>query len=107
MTPKKFASLFREEKDDLLKLFMEQKDATHVGVLIASLELSPEKTKVLHDILDGVLTDAFYTILLGLDGCASIGSEQNEYSLTDESGNEITPNLGLDSEAWQMFHSEN
>ncbi len=46
------------------------------------------------DIIDTVLTDAMYTILLRLDREASIGNVQNTYELCDENGCELT-NCGV------------
>ena len=39
---------------------------TLVGAKVAKLHLGPEGRELLAQILDGALTDAFYTILLGL-----------------------------------------
>jgi len=40
-------------------------------------------------IVVGPLTDLLYTVLLGLDGCASIGGTQEAYNLKDEKGNQL------------------
>jgi hypothetical protein len=51
------------------------------------------------------LTDALYTILLDLDGCALIGKHQIDYKLQDESGRELTGELeGLAYEALYEKH---
>ena len=51
------------------------------------------------------LTDALYTILLGLEGSVSIGQYQIMYKLFDEALNELTGNI--ESIAWEKFHDEN
>jgi hypothetical protein len=53
--------------------------------------------------VDGVLTDAFYTLLLGLDGSASIGGVQQCYDLRDESGDKITGDGELEAAAFTHF----
>ncbi|MCS0082917.1 hypothetical protein NDJ28_10740 [Vibrio alginolyticus] len=56
--------------------------------------------------MDDSLTDALYTILLGLDGCASIGRHQIGYKLQDELGRELTGDLEeLAYEALQERHT--
>ena len=53
-------------------------------------------------IVAGILTDVFYSVLLGLDGAASISGEQLLYRLYDEEGNEL---LGeLEGLAYERFH---
>jgi hypothetical protein len=55
-------------------------------------------------VLDGVLTDAFYTVLLALDGAASLGGRQVTYSLRDEGGREPTGSGEIEAAAWERFH---
>ncbi|WP_181858425.1 hypothetical protein [Winogradskyella arenosi] len=47
------------------------------------------------------MTDVFYTILLGLDGCASIGGIQETYELKDENGNQL--NGEIEGYAYEYF----
>jgi hypothetical protein len=54
--------------------------------------------------LDAVLRDAFYTVLLGLDGEAQIGGHQETYEITDENGNILTGGE-IESYAWEYFHN--
>ncbi len=72
---------------------------------IAQLQLEPDKLKLLSQILDGVLTDAFYTVLLGLEGQASIGGRQEAYRLCDAQGTVLTGGE-IESEAWRAFHGD-
>ena len=51
-------------------------------------------------------TDAFYTLLLGLDGAASIGDVQQMYQIRDEKGNPILDSGDLEVEAWEQFHGD-
>ncbi len=103
MTPREFVEAFAEEKRSMLECYLEGTQSA-VGAKVAELRLTPDKQELLAEILDGVLTDAFYTILLGLDGEASIGGRQVAYELRDEDGNALTGGE-IEAEAWQLFHA--
>jgi hypothetical protein len=91
-----------QEKDYMVHLYMSAQD-TAVASNIAKLGLPPAKRKVLRAVIDGILTDAFYTVLLALDGEASLGGTQMPYSLRDESGKELAGG-DLEGPAWEQFH---
>lgn len=55
--------------------------------------------------LDNTLTDVFYTLLLGLDGCAQIGGEQQTFQIRDEARNLISQDGDLEAEAYEQFHN--
>lgn len=82
MTATEFISNWLELRSELLKDFLEGN--TEVASQLKSLELSAEQTGILRQAVDGILRDTMYTLLLGLDGCASIGSSQQSYTLFDE-----------------------
>jgi len=48
---------------------------------VAALNLTPTQTEQLWSLLDTVLTDTMYTLLLGLDGAANIGGVQQNFQL--------------------------
>jgi hypothetical protein len=104
MTPEKFAKGFYVERKELLDLYFKSGSRSDVFRLIQSLNLDPSKHKILQEILAAVLRDAFYSILLGLDGEAQIGGVQEMYRLFDENGNEL---IGGEIEvyAWEYFHN--
>jgi hypothetical protein len=104
MTPKEFVECFYKEKTSLSKLYLDEASNTLVSGKIALLNLGPEQKKTMKEIVDTILTDAFYSILLGLDGEAAIGDCQIEYKIYDEKGNKITSCGELESEAWNLFH---
>ena len=62
------------------------------------------KTEKIRQILTGVLRDAFYTTLLGLDGEAQIGERQETYKIEDEAGNILTGGE-IEAFAWEYFHN--
>jgi hypothetical protein len=102
MTPAQFVGLFAKEKRDLLRSYLSDPD-TAVGAQIKAMDLSAKELKALRGVLDGVLTDAFYTVLVALDGAASLGGKQVTYSLRDEDGNELTGG-DIEASAWERFH---
>ncbi len=51
------------------------------------------------------LTDTFYTILLGLDGSASLGGIQQSYHIRDERGDVVCTGDGaIEGLAYTHFH---
>ena len=105
MTSKEFVESFYKEKEGFLQMYLDTDQGTDVGKLIETLNLSADKHLILKKILNQTLTDAFYTILLGLDGAASIGDRQEMYKLLDEDGIELTGGE-IEGYAWEYFHGQ-
>jgi hypothetical protein len=104
LTPEEFVECCAKERASLLKMYMNPRSGSRVAREIASLALSGEQKEVMKSVVGGLLTDVFYTVLLGLDGAAPIGGRQVSYQLLDEEGNELTGELeGL---AWEHFHGD-
>jgi len=89
MTPAEFVKNWRIEKEELLVLFMGTGSETLVSQKIASMALNKQQIIALRDVLDLALTDTLYTLLLGLDGAASIGGVQHRYQVFNEDGDLI------------------
>jgi hypothetical protein len=70
---------------------------------IASLNLDKEQTEKFKNIISGLLTDTFYTILLGLDRAGSIGNNQTDYKIQDEDDNELSGGE-IEGFAYEYFH---
>ena len=104
MTPEEFVKNFYLERKILIDLYLSSDNETDVSKLIADLQLDEHKTERLRQILNGVLRDAFYTTLLGLDGEAQIGEQQELYKIEDENGHELTGGE-IESYAWEYFHN--
>ena len=68
------------------------------------MNLSPEQTQQLREMLDVFTTDALYTLLLGLDGSAALGGDQSHYTLLDEDGSVIAEEGDLEAAAYAWFH---
>ncbi len=90
MNTEEFVKAFYSEKQNFLKEYLSEKSETEVGELIKSLNLTEQQTEIMKKVLNSSLTDIFYTILLGLDGSASIGGIQEMYDLKDEKGNQLS-----------------
>ena len=110
MTPKEFVKGFHKEKQDLLKEYLSPDSQTEVSTLIKSMGLNKEQSEILEKLLDSSFTDIFYTILLGLDGCASIGDlTQQQFTVLDENNNQVCgeEHLGeVEALAYEYFHEK-
>ncbi|ENX20305.1 hypothetical protein F892_03229 [Acinetobacter vivianii] len=105
MTSEEFVEEFRFLRDDLIQsYFTFDSEISRISLLEKS-GMNHAQIHLTKKIVSEALTDALYTILLGLDGCASIGRHQIMYRLFDEESNELTGNI--ESIAWEKFHSEN
>ena len=101
MSAEKFVKSFYNEKETMLKVYCSTDSDSEVATLIKSLKLSDEQFLILKRILNNSFTDIFYTILLGLDGNASIGGIQETYNIKDEKGNQISGKI--EEFAYQYF----
>ncbi|WP_198115160.1 hypothetical protein [Massilia rhizosphaerae] len=106
MTPAEFVTHWRIEKDELLDLFMGTGSEALVSQKISSMGLSEQQTVVLRDVLNLVLTETFYTLLLGLDGVASIGGVQHSYRVLDEDGDLLCGDGRVETEAYAQLHAD-
>ncbi|WP_022822315.1 hypothetical protein [Hymenobacter norwichensis] len=102
MTTEEFVQACYREKQQLLQHYLEGAGAEWLRPLNSS---SPEHRLALEQLLDVVLTDTFYTMLLGLEGSGSIGGSQAPYELRDREGNLLT-NGDIGGYAWQYFQND-
>jgi len=104
MTPENFAKEFYKEKKKSVDLYFDFEKRTEVSELIKSLNLDDKGNERIRQIINGILTDTLYTILLGIDGATIIGENQELYKLLDEEGKEITGGE-IEVEAWEYFQN--
>ena len=102
MKTEEFVKSFYTEKQNFLNEYLSDNTGNEVGQLIKSLNLTDEQNEIMERIMNETLTDVFYTILLGLDGCASIGGIQEMYDLKSENGNQISGEI--EGYAYEYFH---
>lgn len=86
---------------ELADTFMNPASGTEVAARIAALGLNAEQSGQMKAILDALLRDTMYTLLLGLDGAASLGQCQQQFTVLDEGGHAID---SIESAAWECFH---
>jgi len=108
MNAQEFVKNFYLEKQNILNLAFDQKSKykTVTSAKIEALNLSLEQTEKLKEIISDLLTDSFYTILLGLDGSGSIGESQESFKIYDEENNLISEDGDLESLAYEYFHQK-
>jgi len=106
MTPKEFVELFYNDKTDYLNDCLNENSGLDVSNKIKSLNLNEEQKKIMKEVVDGILTDVYYSILLGLDGSANIGGSQVDYKIYDENGNLITDGGEIEGYAWEYFQDK-
>ena len=90
MTPREFAKMWFDEKAALVSTFLDDSSQSSVSVAVSQLGLSPKQIWGLRTVLDLAIADTMYTLLLGLDGCASIGGRQETYRLFAPAENRST-----------------
>ena len=106
MTSDEFAKNFYIEKLKFLESSFEQSPQypNAVNTRIKGMGLTEIQTDQLKEVMDRLLSDVFYSILLGLDGERSIGNTQQTYKIYDEEGNLISDCGELEASAYQYFH---
>lgn len=108
MTTKEFVKNFYQEKQNILNSCFDNQSEyrTLVSTKIEALNLNENQTEKLKEIVSDLLTDTFYTILLGLDGSASIGNSQQSFKIFDENDNLISKGGNLEGLAYEYFHEK-
>jgi hypothetical protein len=84
MATREFVKACKEERDALLALYVGRSSASAVSAHLDAAGLSPAQRAEVVAALDTALTDAFYTMLMGIAGAGSLGGSQQEYRLADE-----------------------
>ena len=111
MIPEQFVKACYIEKQNFLKEYLSENSKTDVAQLINALNLNDQQTEIMKKVLDGSFTDIFYTILLGLDGCAAIGDMvQQQFTILDKNNNQVCgeQQLGeIQAFAYKYFHESN
>ena len=88
----------------MLKIYFDKEKETQVGNQIKNIV---SKGSILNDevkgLVNSVMNEVFYTILLGLDGETSLGDIQMQYKVYDENDNLLD---GIESYAYDSFMNE-
>lgn len=94
---------FAEERQALLEAALGDPSKSAAAKLIAGLALNEAQKEQLRAVIDAVLTDAYYTVLLALDGEAALGDRQEAYKLLAEDGTNLTEDGMIEVHAWEYF----
>ena len=103
MTGEEFVRLCFEEKESILREYCDPETESTVGAMVRELVRAGADQETLHKLLDLVLTENWYSMLLALDGSASLGGEQMTYEVRDEDGNILNECGELEAAAWEVF----
>jgi len=107
MKAEEFARNFYIEKQNLVEQSFDfnTERRSYVSVKIEELNLDEQQNEKLKHIISALLIDAFYTVLLGLDGSAIIGDKQENFKIYDNQNNLISDCGELEVEAYEYFHN--
>ena len=105
MTTEDFVQLFWQEKCDAVSTYRNAQAGSAVAAQIAAMGLNAAQLDQMHAVINTALTDTYYTILLALDGCASLGGVQQNYLVKDANGDIVCSGDGeLEASAFEYFH---
>lgn len=105
MTADEFVQRFRNEKAEAMKTYCAQDGRSSVSAQIAAMGLSTEQLGQIGAVINTVLTDTYYTVLLALDGCTTLGGMQENFIVRDSNGNILCSGDGeLEALAYEYFH---
>lgn len=106
MTGKEFVKLCYTEKEAILNEYFNSNSESLVTEKLQGLISSGTNRDKLYDLVNLVMTDTYYTLLLALDGEASLGGKQITYKLYDEDGNLLNECGEIEEAAFSHFMEE-
>ncbi len=106
MTGEQFVKLCSDEKENSLKEYFSQEAYTEVGEQIRSLIDSGTDKEKLYSLVKSVMNETYYSLLLALDGEASLGGTQMIYKIYDEEQNLLNDCGEIEEAAFRYFMEE-
>ena len=106
MTAKEFVKAAKEEKQNTMSVYFSAGSKTKAGQMIQDLINMGVPKESLFQLVDNILNENYYSLMLALDGETSLGGVQMMYKLFDEEGNELTGSGDIESEAFKQFMDE-
>lgn len=103
MTAEEFVKNCYKEKENMQKIYFDKEKETYVGDQIKNIVSKGISYEEVKELIDSVMNETIYTMLLGLDGETALGDVQMQYKLFDENDNLIE---GIESSAYDIFMSE-
>ncbi|MCC1495881.1 hypothetical protein [Alcanivorax sp. 1008] len=104
MSPERFVAEFKELREYIRNGYFSPDSEISRLQLMRESGFSEAQIGVANKIVSEALTDALYTVLLGIDGCSAIGSHQEAYRLAGENGERLSG--FLETLAWDLFHGK-
>lgn len=105
MTTEEFVQGFYRQKQLSLQFYLDHLAQADGTLIPQHIQLLDGQQLTVPQLLENVLTDTLYSVLLGLEGSASIGGVQTRYDLRDVAGNSLNDgNMG--GYAWQYFQND-
>ncbi|MFJ1365261.1 hypothetical protein ACILDU_02295 [Capnocytophaga canimorsus] len=103
MNAEEFVALCFQEKESTLQEYFNTGSQTKVSKIINALIKSGMQKNDLYALVDLILSETYYTLLLGLDGEASLGNKQVGYKIFDEKGNLLNERGEIEVAAFKHF----
>lgn len=103
MTGEEFVKLCYAEKEEILNEYFKHNSELLAAKKIQNLIQSGTNKDALFELIHLVMTETYYTLLLALDGEASLGGEQIAYKLYDEDGNLLNECGEIEAAAYCYF----
>ncbi len=103
MTGEQFVKLCFAEKESTLKEYFDENISTEVGERIRSLISDGANRDFLYEVISLVLNETYYSLLLALDGEASLGGTQICYKIFDEEQNLLNECGEIEAAAFECF----
>lgn len=103
MTGEQFVKLCFDEKESILKEYFDENTSTEVGVRIRLLLSEGASRDALYEMVSLVLNETYYSLLLALDGEASLGGTQMCYKIYDAEENLLNECGEIESAAFEYF----
>lgn len=104
MDAETFVRAVHDEMTNLTRSYFSDPLDTQVSQKISSMGLTVTQKIQMEELVSSALTDFAYTILLGLDGAASLGGQQQVFQILDESGNRVGDEGDVEAAAFEIFH---
>lgn len=106
MTGEQFVKLCFAEKESTLKEYFDENSSTEVGERLRSLISDGANSNALHEVVSLILNETYYSLLMALDGEASLGGTQMCYKIFDEEQNLLNECGEIETAAFEYFKEE-
>ena len=104
MHAKKFIDAVAASNASLLALYAQGRQGhTRLGTLLDTLALAEGQREQVLALIKLAIDDATYQLVCGIEGSASLGDSQQDYTLQDEEGNTLTG--ALDALLYDKLHT--